>query len=199
MSSAEKTSTAPAPAASAERTCVVCRTQRRPGELLRIREREGIAYIEGPTSGRGAWVCVQQACIDALESRALSRALHRSVSLPAEGMREVVARIAEQRVYSVLGLARRQGVLIVGQDRVATEPAGCVLYADEASPRSREAAGPDAKAFGTIAELSRATGLKGVAVLGIAPGSLAQQAAYWLTVWYETRARDSGRGRDASI
>lgn len=182
-------------AAGATRTCAVCRTARPAGELVRLRERGGVAFIDGPVGGRGVWVCARRECLERADGRCLARAFKKPVQVPDEpgGLGGIVERIAAQKILELLGLARRQGVLIVGQDRVASEPVGCVVAAREASERSLRLAGESTRIFGSSTELSRATGLNGVSVLGIAPGSLAQQAAYWLAVWYESRLAADGR------
>ncbi len=178
------------------RSCIVCRAERPATELVRLRERGGVVYVEGPGAGRGAWVCRSRACIEKVDTRALARAFKRPVAAPVGAeLRDTVARVAEQKVFALLGLARRQGVLIVGQDRVASEPAGLVVAALDASERSHRIAA--SKTFGSSDELSRATGLHAVSVLGIAPGSLAQQAAYWLAVWYESRLATDRSGQKA--
>jgi predicted RNA-binding protein YlxR (DUF448 family) len=177
------------------RSCIVCRAERPQAELVRLRERSGVAYIEGPGAGRGAWVCIRSECLDAVDARALSRAFKKPVAAPeAGGLRAVLAHIALQKLHSLLGLARRQGVLVIGQDRVKSEPTGFVAVAEDASERSRDLAGPGAAVFADSNGLSKSTGLMGVSVLGIAPGSLADQAAYWLAVWYESRLESDGRG-----
>jgi predicted RNA-binding protein YlxR (DUF448 family) len=179
------------------RTCVVCRQARPAHELLRLRERDGVACIEGPMARRGAWVCIARDCLRRLDGRVLSRALKRPVAVATgSDLRAAAARVAEQRVYALLGLARRQGALRVGQDSTHGEPVGCAVVAADASERSTRRAGPSAWVFGTRATLSRSTGLREAAVLGIAPGSLARQAAYWLAVWYESRPASEGSERE---
>ncbi len=179
----------------ATRTCAVCRASRSPEELVRLRERGGVAFVDGPSGGRGVWVCARRSCLEKADGRVLARGFKQPVKVPDEpgGLCGVVERVAAQKVLELLGLARRQGVLIVGQDRVASEPVGFVVAAIDASDRSLRAAGETARTFGSSAELGRATGLNGVSVLGIAPGSLARQAAYWLAVWYESRLAADGR------
>lgn len=182
-------------AEGATRTCAVCRTSRAPEELVRLRERGGVACVDGPDGGRGVWVCIRRDCLEKADARTLARGFKKPVQVPDEpgGLLGVVERISEKKVLELLGLARRQGVLIVGQDRVASEPVGLVVAAREASERSLRAAGESTRTFVGSSELGRATGLNGVSVLGIAPGSLARQAAYWLAVWYESRLAADGR------
>ena len=188
--------TTPETGADSTRTCAVCRAARTAEELVRLRERSGIAFVDGPTGGRGVWVCARRECLARADARALARAFKKPVTVPDEpgGLCGVVERISAQKLHELLGLARRQGVLIVGQDRVASEPCGFVVASDDASERSLRMAGDSTRTFGSSAELGRATGLNGVSVLGIAPGSLARQAAYWLAVWYESRPAADGRG-----
>lgn len=42
--------------------------------------------------------------------------------------------------------------------------------------------------------MGRAVGMGSVGAMGIRPGRLAKQAAYWLGVWYETQTRVQSAG-----
>ncbi len=178
-----------------ERTCVVCRTCRPREAMLALCERAGVVYFGRESSGRGAWVCIDRACIARLDAKGLARAFRKAVLFDGDvDVNAVVAALAERRIYELLGLARRQGVLVVGYDNVESAGAARVIIASDASPRSQDRLATFAPVvFGDSASLGRHTGLQGVQVLGIAPGSIACQAAYWLTVWYENRAHGDGR------
>jgi predicted RNA-binding protein YlxR (DUF448 family) len=39
------------------RTCVGCRTRRRSADLVRCTLRAGVVTVDGPSDGRGAWLC----------------------------------------------------------------------------------------------------------------------------------------------
>ena len=115
-------------------------------------------------------------------------------ALEAAAVRVQLAALAERRVRELLGLARRSGVLTVGIDALSRlcygqspqAPHGWVcIVATDLAERSRRKV--DAQAFLSSRELGHAVGMGAVGALGIAPGRLAKQAAYWLRVWYETR------------
>ena len=154
-------------------------------------ERAGVVCFGRHRGGRGAWVCIDRACLSKLDAKALSRALRKPVGLQASvSIPATVATIAEQRVYGLLGLARRQGALVVGYDNIKKTSVAFLVVANDASAQCRERVG--GQLFGSSSSLGRCTGLHGVSVLGIVPGSLARQAAYWLTVWYESCAHGNG-------
>ncbi|MBN1960731.1 MAG: DUF448 domain-containing protein [Deltaproteobacteria bacterium] len=175
-----------------QRSCVVCRQSRPLFELLRLYEKNGAVIIGDPTGGRGAWICYKHPCLEKLDARLVSKALRKPVVVCEPNlMRKALVDIAQQKIFTVLGLARRQGILIVGQDQLDKQTAACIILAKDASSRVQRAFAKDAFVFANSNELSRAIGLKGVFVLGIAKSSFAKQAAYWLTVWYEGQTRDS--------
>ena len=81
-----------------ERSCVGCRTRRPQGDLIRFALRDGRLTLAGRTiSGRGAYVCPQQGCLDAaVERRAFARAFRGPVIIdPATARAFAVA--CEQR------------------------------------------------------------------------------------------------------
>jgi predicted RNA-binding protein YlxR (DUF448 family) len=196
-----------------ERTCLVCRTARAPDELLRLVALEGVVVPALRGRGRGAWVCVARSCLAKVDAFKLARALklEAAPSLAASWLDDLAA-LAARRVLEAVGLARRQGVLSLGVDAIAAEPStpgAVVLAARDASERTRrdalaraselpEAARAAAGELASSNELSRASGANNVGAARIGPGPLAHQAAYWLSVWYESRSREGREARDAS-
>lgn len=65
------------------RMCIVCRTQQDKRDLIRfVRTPDGAVVIDptGKRSGRGAYVCYNESCIDkALRSNQLSQALKTAI------------------------------------------------------------------------------------------------------------------------
>lgn len=115
------------------RTCVACRRERPPREMIRVvRTHDGQIVIDkdGRLSGRGAYVCPEPQCVAlCLKKKLLEKAL--KCSIPAETASQLAAIVhldsgtlamSEEslikEIKSTLGLARRSGELIVGQDRV---------------------------------------------------------------------------------
>lgn len=85
------------------RTCIACQQKRPKRELLRIvRRPEGVVEVDprGKLSGRGAYLCVSQECLEtALEQRRLARALKcevRDVDVSAL-RKDVAGLLAEHR------------------------------------------------------------------------------------------------------
>jgi hypothetical protein len=94
--------------------------------------------------------------------------------------------LAERRVLETVGLARRQHVLDVGVDKLPWNDSDVILAAD-LSERSDAKFGDANKRFIAGDALGRAAGMGWVGAMRIRPGSLADRAAYWLALWYETR------------
>jgi predicted RNA-binding protein YlxR (DUF448 family) len=181
-----------------ERSCVTCRTAGSPETLLRLACTRGHVHVAHRGRGRGAWVCIRRSCLEALSLKQLSRSLRQSVNaFEAAAFLHDVGLLAEQRVLESVGLARRQGELVVGVDQVRTAGSGeggVTLLADDASERSSAALGEGCHRFVSVEKMSKAAGLYNVNALRINPGRLAHQAAYWLSVWYECRAREARTG-----
>ncbi len=132
-------------------------------------------------------MCATRACLGALETRHVTRAFRRAVIVSDTLLAETHA-LAERKVLELVGLARRQGTLKVGVDRLAgNDAAGAfVLFATDLSDRGQRRLAGRASAFLDAARLGQACGMGRVGALSIAPGALAKQAAYWRQVWYET-------------
>lgn len=177
------------------RSCVVCRAQKDPAELVRLSIEEGVLSVGNPFKGRGAWVCVRMACLEALSTSHVSRSFKAATSIEPSFVTELHS-LAERRVMEMLGLARRQNGLTLGSDNVLSlgtrdvalaERKGVVVVANDLAERTKVRAGEAAWTFSDLAGLGRACGVGRAGVVFIKPSSIARQAAYWLSVWYESR------------
>jgi predicted RNA-binding protein YlxR (DUF448 family) len=165
------------------RQCAVCR-EKLPAERM-LQLGTGVFEDGSVKRGRAAYVCIALSCLKGMQARALGKALKGPVDgpLPDELIAEIHV-LATSKIMGLIGLARRQGALVPGIERVkeSLHPLGLVLVAEDASPRTqRQLSEPTL--FGTIESLAKATGLQALAVVGIQAGRLAMQAAYWLRVW----------------
>jgi predicted RNA-binding protein YlxR (DUF448 family) len=176
-----------APEAGATRTCVVCRQERAPSSLLRIGALDGVAVVGRPDRGRSAWVCVRRECFDRVSARALSRGMRQAVSVDEMRFLDDLHGFAERRVLEMVGLARRQGGLRTGVEEV-TGGSGVVLVANDLSSRGRRGLGDAARIFVDGLALGRAAGMGWLGAARIDVERLAEQAAYWFGVWYESRS-----------
>ena len=115
------------------RRCVACRRERAPREMLRVvRTPDGQVVLDeqGKTSGRGAYVCPEPQCVAlCLKRRLLEKSLKCSVPAEVQAKLRAAVNLGEYdalpdaaelfgEIKGTLGLARRAGELIVGQDRV---------------------------------------------------------------------------------
>ncbi len=180
-------------AASSLRTCVVCQSSKPPTQMLRLSENANLVRPVGwHKAGRGASVCIRRECIEGLEPRHLARAFKKSLAPDAAlGWRLGLGSLAKQRVLEAIGLARRQNAITLGVEEVCAElgrdpKPGVVIVAEDVAERTRRSVA-EASCFATCRELGRACGAAWVGVVRIQPSSLADQAAYWLSVWYESR------------
>jgi len=81
------------------RTCIGCRTKRRSTDLVRCTLRHGVVAVDGPSDGRGAWLC--RATLRACARRAIdSGAFRRAWRTDLDGA--VVAEI-ERRIARTAG------------------------------------------------------------------------------------------------
>jgi predicted RNA-binding protein YlxR (DUF448 family) len=174
------------------RRCVVCRSERLAAKLVRLSQTGGVVHLAPKSSGRGAHVCARRGCLEQLTARHVSRALRERVeAVDVTSFMEAVHDVAEQRLLGTVGLARRQGSLRVGveQRSVAGE---LVIAASDLASRSVSQLGDEALRFLDGTALGRAAGMGWVGAMRIAPGRLADRAAYWLALWYETRSPAGG-------
>jgi predicted RNA-binding protein YlxR (DUF448 family) len=170
------------------RTCIVSREQLPADRLIRLSLVDGQLTVEDKGGGRGAYVSIARACLDELDQRALSRAFRQPVHTFDSA--EFVARlhrVAYDRVLQTIGLARRMGVGVFGVERIQEHPgAGELLTATDLASRS-QAKLDGGTAIATGAELGSAAGMGWLGAVRIPASHLAAEAAYWRSVWYETR------------
>ena len=115
------------------RRCVACRSERAPREMLRVvRLPDGQVTLDeqGKASGRGAYVCPEPQCVAlCLKRRLLEKSLKCSVPAEVQAKLRAAVNLKEsdalpdaaaffEEIKGTLGLARRAGELIIGQDRV---------------------------------------------------------------------------------
>lgn len=154
-----------------ERTCAICRAKSDKDSLIRIvRSPEGRAVIDTVKKlpGRGVYICPDEECISKAEKGRLSAIL--GVSIGSEfwpELREFAGKFginAGLKVRSILGLSRKSGQLIIGQDNIERERRKVfVLTASDSSEAVREFARKHDNIHldMNIEELSRIIGLRG--------------------------------------
>ena len=81
-----------------ERTCLGCRDRRQQTDLVRLVASAGHLTVAGKAaSGRGAYVCAEQACFDkAVKRRAFGHALRQAVEID-DLVGETFARVCAER------------------------------------------------------------------------------------------------------
>lgn len=171
-----------------KRRCVVCRAERSDSKLVRLGLMGGAVHPVTKSGGRGAHVCATRTCLEQITARHVARSLRGPVEqFAAASLIRDLHQLAERRFLETVGLARRQGILAVGVQQMSDE-GELVVVASDLAPRSFSQLGSGARRFLGGAALGRAAGMGWVGVMRIAPGRLAEQAAYWLSLWYETRS-----------
>ncbi len=143
--------------------------------------------LQGKLPGRGAYLCPEPACLMlARKKRLLDKALKTSV--PPEiyqALEERIGSVAEveprgpSELFALLGLARKAGELLVGQDRVLEQlDRGrlMVIFSEDRSEtleRSIRAKGVSVAVLAGVcrSELGHAIGLQGTQVVAIAESS----------------------------
>lgn len=177
------------PQTEAMRSCVVCRESKPQSSLLRLALVQG-EIVAAAHGGRGAYVCVARQCLQKLPG-ALARALGEAVPpLDNSALLASLEEVARRRLLEKVGLARRTGVLTHGVERLANTGGSLVLVATDLSERSSRVFEARQPAVADGAELGHAAGMGWVGAVGIAPGRLADEAAYWLALWYESRGTE---------
>lgn len=174
------------------RSCVVCRAVRPPEALVALGVIGNEVVLGARGGARGAHVCLDRECLETCGPKHLARAFRRAVHVTTP-LVELAHALAERKLYELVGLARRQGSLEIGVDRLEAlvddaqaAAQGVWIVAADISERSRRRLGERVRLFGDAERLGRASGLGRVGALRIGPGALAKQAAYWLQLWYET-------------
>lgn len=173
-----------------QRRCVVCRAERATSELVRFAAFDGMLVFGRANSGKSAYICVSQGCLERLTKRAAARGLKQNLA-PFD-CRSIISRLhqqAEKQLLEAVGLARRQGSLLWGVDAVEgapTPPGAVLLIACDLAARSRRKL-PAVAPFVDGERLGRAAGMGYVGAMQLSSGKIAAHAAYWFRVWYETR------------
>ena len=129
-----------------ERTCIVTRQQRPPGELIRfVRAPDGsvVADLRRKLPGRGVWVTLDRTIVaEAVKRNVFKRALKREI-VPAPGLVDLIATLLRQATLGRLGLARKSGDAAAGFSKVEAaigreKLAGLILAADAAEDGARK-------------------------------------------------------------
>jgi len=197
---------------SKQRSCIACRTSRERSELLRfVLGPEGELVFDGQRKlpGRGVHVCPDPGCLKrAVERRGFDRGFRRTVKVgKADELFATICSWAQRRALSMLGLARRAGLLIAGGDEVlagmASGEVALVVLANDLSSRRRadvewkaESLGVPWRALSTREALGQAVGRPPTGILGLQAGpqlSPLQQATDWLVRFGDSQAPEGGR------
>ena len=110
---------------SSERTCIVSRRTASRDELIRLAlspDSEIAPDVRARAPGRGAWIGVDQATLDAAQAKgklksALARAFKQDVVIPAD-LGDRIAAALRQQALDRLGLEARSGNLVNGAEKV---------------------------------------------------------------------------------
>ena len=110
---------------ASERTCIVSRRAASRDELIRLAlspEGEVAPDVRARAPGRGAWIGVDRATLDAAQARgklkaALTRAFKQDVAVPAD-LSDRIAAALRQQALNRLGLEARSGNLVNGAEKV---------------------------------------------------------------------------------
>ena len=118
-----------------QRSCVVCRAKSDKQDLIRIvksPENKLVIDIAKKLPGRGVYMCPDEECIEKAKNfNILGKVLH---SLSDEEFWEELKRNAENfgenkglKIRSILGLARKAGVLLVGSEKIENSAQSRIL------------------------------------------------------------------------
>ncbi len=198
----------PSKGVDSQRHCVVCRTAGSTDSLLPLvwapeSKLEGgsfsnrLCVAAKPIAGlKRFYVCLSKVCLSDLSAKNLSRALKATVRAQdldlSAALRDAHA-CAQRRVFDDLGLARRQGVLVVGADAVfdgvgsgSVAEGSIVASTDLAERTQRQVLRNQGVIFSNGESLGRAVGMAKVGVLAVKPSRFSDSVAYWLRVWEVT-------------
>ncbi|MFD0917421.1 RNA-binding protein [Pseudahrensia aquimaris] len=125
----------------AERTCIVTRSVREPGELIRfVAGPDGMVVpdLKNNLPGRGVWVTASRAMVDeAVAKKAFARGLKAPVKAD-KNLGEQVDSLLSQIALGALGFARKAGECTTGSGKVETALARGkaigILHASDAAP-----------------------------------------------------------------
>jgi len=124
-----------------ERLCVVTRTVRPVGDMIRFvvgPDGSAVPDLKQKLPGRGVWVtATQDALADAVKRKVFARGFKRDVRLPADLVGQT-ERLLERALLDALAIAAKAGLVAAGFTRVEIalqrEDVVAVLHAAEASP-----------------------------------------------------------------
>lgn len=172
---------------SPRRTCAACRREVEPAELIRwVRDDEGAVFpdLSGRSFGRGAWVHPTAPCLKSLQ-KSLARSFKAPVHTTNDEALILLGQAANRRVQQLLGLARRQNLLVFGADAVEKAyrqgEATYLIVARDAQSAAKSACVSDAvglgkaAAWGTRATLGRVFGRPEVGILALRDRGLATE------------------------
>ncbi len=170
---------------------MACRREQPPQEMIRIvRTPDGDVAIDehGKLSGRGAYLCPESACfVLAKKKRLFDKALkilvpeviYNRLEEKIGSIPKTAPGVQRSELFPLLGLARKAGELIIGQDRVLEQLKQkklLVIFSEdrslslERSIRNKEAT-ISVLAGVCRSELGRAVGLQHTQVIAIAQNS----------------------------
>ena len=181
------------------RTCVVCRTEARPKNLLHLTSDAGSLVIGRKGKGRGAHVCLSLKCLRGINAGLLSRVLDQTIDITPEAWLDLLKQTAAQRIHECIGLARRTGALDVGVDnilRAGEDAHGVLIASHDLAERSlrRVSRFGQVHVYSDSTTLGHAAGVGSLGALGIRAGQLAEQSAYWLRIWHEVSSHTEVTG-----
>lgn len=146
---------------SPQRRCIVTGIVRDKDDMVRfIVAPDGavVPDVEGTFPGRGYWVCCERKLLErAVRRKLFAKAARRAVTVPP-GLLETTTQLLARRALSLVGLARRAGVLVAGFEAVCL-----ALRTGRVGPHGKPPAvlieASDGRADGRRRVLSRAEGL----------------------------------------
>jgi predicted RNA-binding protein YlxR (DUF448 family)/ribosomal protein L30E len=178
-----------------ERTCAGCRKAAAPAQLLRVvRGPDGslVPDLAQGAFGRGAWVHADVRCIERAAPRGFAASFKAPVATGAAELHAALQSAADQRVWSLIGLARRAGKLALGAKAVEhackSEAAELLVVATDARAAGEGAwlesavRSGRAAAYGTKVELGAALGRKDVGVVAVLDAGLSRSLSAALAV-----------------
>lgn len=167
------------------RSCVSCRKKGARGELIKLANTPAgviIDYLEN-LPGRGAYVCAEKACIERLNEGALSRAFKSKAKPPvSQAFYEELAAKVRRKVESLLGMARKSRLAVIGFDEAAAacvrSPGGVLIVALDVSDNTGRKIMESSKGmdnvfrFSTKDELGKVLGSPPVGIVYVRPSAL---------------------------
>lgn len=195
------------------RTCVGCRAEDRPAELVRVvRGPEGELAVDlsGGAFGRGAWLHPQPRCVQGAAPRGLSASFKAAVRVTPVELAALLREAATRRMAGLLAGARGARRLACGstvvKEALEDGSANLVLVATDGRAAAdapwvqRAVAEGRAVAWGTKALLGELTGRSDTAVVAVLDRRLATTLSQTVAMIHmpEPAAASTGRRADDS-